>query len=143
MADEESGGIAGVAAVLDTQGQIAVPLDGQDFVLRPSYEAIRNIERQLARSLFDLAMAASQGGLAIDDQAIIVNEMMRAHGKTISDDDPLATTYRSSNTTRIADLIYEAGAPRVSARLVVLLTGALNGGYAASGEAKAGTAATT
>lgn len=118
------------------QGEITVPLEGIEYVLRPSYAAIMAIERQTGRSLFDLAGEATSGRMTIADMGVICAEMMHAYGR----EDPeceMASTYKGAKPERIASLIYETGGPRVSARIAVLLMGALTGGYTASGKIKA------
>ncbi len=124
---------------VDARGQMTVPLDGQEYVLRPSLEAILAIERQTRpRTLYDLATEASQIRLPIEDLATIVAHFMRAHGKA-SPDDPLATDYQGAKPERLRDLIYEAGIPSITQRVYVVLLGAISGGYDASGEVKAPT----
>ncbi|HEY1605623.1 MAG TPA: GTA-gp10 family protein [Allosphingosinicella sp.] len=125
---------------LDTSGQITLPLGGEDYVMRPSWEAIQSIERQL-RPLFDLAGAANLGKLTIEEMAVIAAAMMRAHGKA-APEDANARTYNNADVGRLAELIYEAGAPRVCARLSIVLIGALTGGYTAAGERKPATETT-
>ena len=122
-------------AAADTRGQVSVELDGQEYLLRPSFEAIAACERQL-RPLYQLATEASRGELSLDDMGVIVAEMMRAQGKA-DPDGPLAADYKGARAERCSQLVYEAGAPGVCARLMVVLIGALNGGYDAKGEAKA------
>lgn len=121
---------------LDLSGQITVSLEGQELVLRPSRKAIINCEKRLNRSLFDLAGLATQGRLTISEMAIVCAEMMHAHAEHCPQD-PLINTYKGVKEARLEDLIFEASAPIVSARLTVLLMGALTGGYTASGELKA------
>lgn len=122
--------------VVDDRGQMLVPLGGYDYVLRPSEEAIANIERQLGRSLYQLATAAPAGGLSLDDMAVIIAEMMRAYGKA-NPDDPAVASYCGAKTESLRGMIYEAGAPSIVARLSIVLVGAMAGGYTASGEARA------
>jgi hypothetical protein len=121
---------------LDLSGQITVTLEGQEYVLRPSHRAIINMEKRLNRSLFDLAGLATQGRLTITEMAVACVEMMRAHAEHCPED-PDVATYKSVKEARLEELIFEASAPVVSARLTVLLMGALTGGYTASGEMKA------
>ena len=123
-------------AEVNFQGEITVPLEGVEYVLRPSYSAIMAIERQTGRSLFDLAGEATSGRMSIADMGVICAEMMHAFGRQNPDDSNI-TTYRGAKPEKIAELIYEAGGPRVSARIAVLLMGALTGGYTASGKMKA------
>jgi hypothetical protein len=126
---------AGEAATLDLSGQITVTLGGQDYRLRPSWEAIIEVEQAL-RPLFSLATDASRGVLTIPDMATLVAAFMRAEGKRMGDKAPQVSTYRNANEEKLSKLIFEQGAPSVCARLMVLLVGALNGGYTAEGEAK-------
>lgn len=125
---------------LDTFGQLALPLDGQEFTLRPSFEAITKIEALLGRSLYELAGAATRGSLTLEEMGSIAAEMMRAHGKTLAENDPEGPNYNGAKPEKLAAMIYDEGAPKTCARLMVVLLGALNGGYDATGERKARTA---
>jgi tail tube GTA-gp10-like protein len=120
---------------VDFRGQVSLPLDGQDLMLRPSFEAIAAIEHQL-RPLFDLAQDATRGQLTLEEMGVIAAECMRAYGRAYPED-PLITVYRGASSEKLSRLIYEAGGPKTCARIMVLLVGALNGGYTAEGEAKA------
>lgn len=118
---------------LDVRGQIMVTLGGADYLLRPSYEAIAVIEKHLDRSLMELAQQALSGVLTIADLAIICAEMMRAHGRA----DPTAgPSYKGASAERLAGLIFEASPPAITARVAILLMGAVTGGYTAAGEPK-------
>lgn len=123
---------------VDTRGQVTAPLGGVEYVLRPSYEAIMAAERETGLSLFDLAGQASNGRMSLEHMGIVTAAMMRAYGKA-NPEDPLKTSYIGAKAEKVAELIYEAGGPRIMGRLTVLLVGALTGGYTASGEAKAAT----
>jgi hypothetical protein len=123
---------------IDTRGQITIPVDGQEYVLRPTFEANCAIERQTRRSLFELAGDASSGRMSLEVMGICCAEWMRAYGKA-NPDDPLGSSYRGAKAESLAKLIYEAGGPRICARITVVLMGALTGGYTASGERKATT----
>jgi len=120
---------------VDTRGHITVPLDA-DYVLRPSYEAIASIERQLGLSLHVMADLATTSRLTLEQMGVIVAEMMHAYGKA-SPEDPLVSTYRAATSERISQLIFEASPAKVNARIVPVLIGALTGGYTAEGELKA------
>ncbi len=123
------------AALLDTRGQIAIELEGQKYMLRPSFEAINAIELQTGRSLYDLAGEGTTGRMKAETMGLIVAELMRAHGKA-NPEDPLASTYNGAKAQRIAELIYEEGVPYLIPPIVAVLIGALTGGYTASGEVK-------
>lgn len=121
---------------LDTQGQVTAPLDGTEFVLRPSFKAIATAERETGLTLFDLATQAANGRMSLDTMGIVVAAMMRAHGEACPDD-PLKSSYLGARSDRCSELIFEAGAPKIMARLTIVLAGALSGGYTPSGEMKA------
>lgn len=117
-----------------TRGEISLELDGCEYVLRPSFEAISAFEAQTNRSLIDLARAAGEGQLKTGEAAIIVTECIRAHGRA-TDDKAMA----SFNTSRVGELMIEAdgGLLIVTKRLELLLFMAATGGYTGSGEVKA------
>ena len=139
MAGEAKEGEA--EAKLNPLGEISLPLDGQQYQLRPSRKAISNIEQQL-RSLPQLAADARSGMLSIEEMGLIAAELMRAFGEA-NPEDPLVRDYKGAKPDVLADLIYEAGAPAINSRLMLVLIGALTGGYTASGEAKPTTRTTT
>lgn len=123
----------GEAPQVDTRGRLTVPLGGADYLLRPSEEAIDNIEKALGRSTMVLAGQAIRGDLSISDLATICAEMMNAQGRA----DPSAgPSYKGAKAEKIRGMIYEQGAPSITARIAVLLMGAVTGGYTAAGEPK-------
>lgn len=119
-----------------TRGEVSLELEGAEYVLRPSYEAISAIEAQTDRSLIDLARAAGDGALKLGESAIIVTECIKAHGRA-TDDKAMA----SFNAGRVGELILQADGGLLIAmkRLELLLFMAATGGYTGSGEVKATT----
>jgi hypothetical protein len=120
--------------VVDSRGRMVVHLGGATYVLRPSYEAQEAIETLLDRSINQLAAQAYAGALKLTDLAIIVVEFMKAHGRAEQSAGP---SYTGARAEKIARLIMEEGAPAITARIAVLLTLAITGGYTAEGEPKA------
>ena len=119
---------------LDVLGQLWVELEGEKYMLRPSRQAIANIERALGKSLTTLATQAGSFALSTDELGVCVTELMAAYGRF----NPQAgAVYKAAKPQRIADLIFEAGPVAVSGRLGVIFVGALSGGYTATGEPKA------
>ena len=86
-----------------TRGEVSLELEGQEYVLRPSYEAISAFEAQTDRSLIDLARAAGDGQLKMSEAAIIATECIKAHGRAV-DDKALA----AFNAARVGELILQA-----------------------------------
>lgn len=121
---------------VDVRGQITIPLDGQEYVLRPSHEAICEIERLTGKNHEHLAQDAIQQNLTYREMGIVCCEMMKAHGKA-NPNDPLRSSYAGAKPEKLEKLIFEAGKPKIGVRLAVVLTAALSGGYTASGEARA------
>ncbi len=119
-----------------TRGEVSLELEGAEYVLRPSYEAISAFETQTNRSLIDLARAAGDGELKLSESAIIVTECIKAHGRAI-DDKAMA----AFNAARVGELILQADGGLLIAmkRLELLLFMAATGGYTGSGEVKATT----
>lgn len=118
---------------VDLLGQLSVQLDAE-YKLRPSRQAISNIERVLGKSLPQLAVGAGSMALTVNELGVCIAELMQAYGRSDAD---AGSEYKGAKAERCADLIYENGPVDVSRRLAVLFTGALTGGYTASGEPKA------
>lgn len=121
--------------VREPSGEVALELDGQHFVLRPSYAAILACETKTGRSLRELAEAAYESRLTIADAATIATEMIQAWGRSNADT-PLASTARQVAHARVAELIFETGMLTVVPRIAIVLMNALMGGVTSSGEAK-------
>ena len=120
---------------LDERGQLSIRLDAE-YLLRPSVEAILEVERETRLSLFDLATLAANSRMPLEQMSIAVAAFMRAQGRA-NPDDPLKTSYLGAKAENLAGMIMEAGIPRIMGGLAVLLAGAVNGGYTSSGEVKA------
>lgn len=127
----------------ELRGEVDIELDGQRFVLRPSWQAVRKIEGLLGRALIPLAMQAEQSALNQDELAIIVAELVRAWGQSLQVDDatPLidkanASAARGVNAERIGELLYSVGAMNVMPRVSLVLGLAASGGCLPSGELK-------
>lgn len=118
---------------VDTRGHISIPLDGAEYILRPSFEAIKRIEEVTRKNHEELANLAVQQRLSYSDLALICVEMMKAHAKA-NPDDPLKSSYLGAKPEKLERLIFEAGKPKIGVRVAVVLTAALSGGYTAEGE---------
>ena len=118
---------------VDTRGHISIPLEGAEYVLRPSFEAIKRIEELTRKNHEELANLAVQQRLSYSELAVICVEMMKAHAKACPDD-PLKSSYLGAKPEKLERMIYEAGKPKIGVRVAVVLTAALSGGYTASGE---------
>tara|TARA_R110000787_G_scaffold208846_8_gene318909 strand:- start:3772 stop:4197 length:426 start_codon:yes stop_codon:yes gene_type:complete len=115
----------------ELRGEVDLYLEGERFVLRPSYTAIQNIERLTGKTMVQLAVAADENALSQDDCAAVVGEMIRAWGVAV--DHPVA---KMVNDRRIGELLFEHGLMAVMPRITLVLTMAATGGCLASGEVK-------
>jgi hypothetical protein len=113
------------------RGEIEVELDGMAHVLRPSFAAQIEIERQTGKSIEQLASRAGDSALSLDDAAIVVTECVKAFGKATGN-----AAMQDYNYVRVGECIVEAGKLQVVKRLELLLYLAATGGYTAQGEVK-------
>jgi hypothetical protein len=127
----------------ELRGEVDIMLDGQRFVLRPSYIAIVAIEKKAGKPLLELAALAEQSLLTQDAQAIVVTELVRAWGREIvldeyssAEEKSIATTAKGANAESMGELLYTVGTMAVQPRLAIVLGAALTGGCLPSGELK-------
>ncbi|WP_010218937.1 GTA-gp10 family protein [Sphingomonas sp. PAMC 26621] len=122
------------------RGELSLILDGATMVLRPTFEALTEIEQTLDRGLVDLARDALAAKLKLAETAQIVTACVRAWGKEAGDKGA-----SGANATRIARLIVdsEGGLHNALRTVGALLSLAVTGGYTASGELKPSTMTTT
>lgn len=119
---------------VDLLGQLSVNLGDAEYMLRPSRQAITNIEKALGKGVTQIAVQCGSLALSIEELGLCVSELMRAYAVH----DPKASAdYKGAKPERCADLIYENGPVDVARRVAIILTGAVTGGYTASGEPKA------
>ncbi len=117
-----------------TRGEVVVTLEGREYILRPSYEAICAFEADTGLGLLALLQQAEAMDMTIQKAAAICTRCIQAWGKSISD--PML---EGVNVQKIAQLIMEsdAGLLGIVIRLRLLLTAAATGGYTFKGELKA------
>jgi hypothetical protein len=124
-------------AANDTRGEISLELDGTEYVLRPSFEAIKAFEDGTGKKgVFLLGRMAEEDQLTLGDASVIVAECIKAHGRAIGDNAMAAV-----NAQRIGELIMasDGGFLIAMKKIALLLWMATTGGYTGSGEVKATT----
>jgi hypothetical protein len=124
----------------EDRGELAVILDGTTMVLRPTFEALSEIEQTLDRGLVDLARDALGAKLKLADTAQIVTVCVRAWGKETENKGAAG-----ANAQRIARLIVDSdgGLYTVLQTVAKMLSIAVTGGYNSAGELKPSTTMTT
>lgn len=117
-----------------TRGEVSLILDGTEYVLRPSYEAISAFESDTGHGLLALTSQAEEATMTLDTMAAIVTRCIQAQGRAIGDQ-----MMQGVKATKIAALIMESetGLLGTIIRLRLLLVMAATGGFTASGEPKA------
>jgi hypothetical protein len=123
------------------QGEVTLSLHGVDYLLRPSFEAIADIERELSRGILEVARQAEAGTLTLGDAGVIAAACMRAqarHAGTVAPD--------NIRPDSIAKRIYgEKGGLLLAMRACIypLMAGAVLGRYTPAGEARPPTTTTS
>ncbi len=69
----------------DARGEITLTLDGEDYQLRPTFDAIRAIETGLGVNLLPLVMRMQNQDVGVRDAAVIVTACARAAGHKVSE----------------------------------------------------------
>lgn len=123
----------------EERGELTLTLEGAEYVLRPTYEAIDAFEGKTGRGLLELAQLSLTGKLRMGELAQVAAECIRAWGRATEQPSMAAV-----NARRVAELIVESeGGMAVAIRVIgTMLSMAATGGYTAQGEAKAGTTTT-
>lgn len=114
------------------RGEVTIELEGVAYTLRPSYEAIVEIERVTDDTLVSLAQAGLSFTLPLAKTAIVATELIKAHGRA-TDDRAMA----AFNVAGVGGLIFDAGSYQIGAIIGAVLSGAASGAYTPSGERKA------
>ena len=114
------------------RGEHTLELAGKTYKLRPSYDAIVEMEDATGHSLMELTLKADGQRLRLPQAAAVSVALIKA-GAT----DPLTAAVSAE---RIGQLIYEEGLVKVVIRLTLCLNDAVTGGRSALGEVKAAVA---
>lgn len=122
----------------ELRGEVDVELEGERFVLRPSYEAVVACERLTGKGLLALATAAADSEMSAGDAAIVTTELIKSWAKAEGN-----VQLQTINATRIGELIHEFGLMQVVLRLALALSRAATGGCKADGSPKAEAVTTT
>jgi hypothetical protein len=125
----------------NSRGEVTIDLDAT-YVMRPSYEAIEEIESQTNRGIVALVNMAAQGELKLGDAAIIVTECIKSWGKqqvAEGNATPITRSAAGANVKKVASLIHEGGIVRATERCAIVLMAAATGGVTSSGEWKPAT----
>lgn len=115
------------------RGEIALPLGGVDYVLRPSHEAIEAFQAVTGKGLMQLARDALQGSMTTGECAQVATECIRAWGRATKKASAIGV-----NAPRVSELILESdgGFHEAIITIAAMLSLASTGGYTSQGELK-------
>jgi hypothetical protein len=68
----------------EQRGEVSVVLNGVNYVLRPTFEALAYIEGQIGKSLFTLLSQFSEKGITLNEQITIIKIGAEASGTKIN-----------------------------------------------------------
>lgn len=104
------------------RGEVPLRLDGRDYVLRPSFEALVAVEAERG-SLLTMIERASAGELLLEDIVSLLWACLRAGGVTVERD-------------QVGAMVMRAGVAAVTPAFRDILTMALSGQALAEGTAE-------
>jgi len=116
----------------ETRGEFPITLEGVAYTMRPSYEALVQMEQKTGCALSILRMAANAHALAIENAAIVVTEGIKAEGKATNN-----ATLQQFSPERVGALLIDGGLEPVFDVIARMLDLALTGGVTELGEVKA------
>lgn len=115
----------------EIRGEVDLELEGERFVLRPSFAAIVEAEKATGKGLIKLAEQAAAGELTLTECAAITTHFIRAWGEASNN-----VSAAHANQGRIGELIMGFGLAAVQFRLQLALMLAATGGCKADGTLK-------
>lgn len=107
------------------RGEVEIELDGKRFVMRPTFQAIAEIEQQTGTGLIALLHRMTDGSLRVSDLAVIVAAGLRAAGEPASRD-------------KVGSLLLQDGLEKTLAPASQFLMNAVTGGKAEATAKNAG-----
>lgn len=117
------------------RGELTLSLEGVDYGLRPSFDAIVEFEEATGKSLTELVLAADSGKLRLPDLGAISCACIRAWARETGQ-----KSLEHVSAKKLGSLIYQepGGVMLVQKRLALILFQAMTGGFTAEGNPKPG-----
>lgn len=111
------------------RGEHLLTLEGRDYVLRPTFAAVQEIEATTGKGALELARKI--GSMSLAEMGIIASALIRAGAA------PNDRITQMIDADAAARMVYETGMNDVGHTLVLCLFDAVTGGRDCSGNAKA------
>lgn len=118
------------------RGEVSISLEGVEYGMRPTFEAVTEIEEQTGLSTMQLSNDSGRGRLSLNLQAIVITACIKAWG---AEQNPPRTDTPHFLAENVARLIHAEGILKAQPRVDLLLTQALTGGYIPGEALAAGT----
>lgn len=97
------------------RGEVEIMLDGKAYVMRPTFEAMAEIEAKTGHGMLYLATRTAEGDIGITEAAMIITAALRAAGEP-------------ATVETVGPMIFRTGLIKVLAPVGEYLTNALTGG---------------
>ncbi|HVQ09525.1 MAG TPA: GTA-gp10 family protein [Allosphingosinicella sp.] len=141
LADDETAALVAAGVTMGAnglRGEVDLILDGTRLVLRPSHEAIVEVEKLTRMSCLKLAQRAADAEMTLSEAALVVVELARAWGRATGDQ-----VAQNLDAERVGQLLHTFGLMGVMLRLALVLQNAVTGGVNVDGTPKEGEAPPT
>jgi len=114
------------------RGEETVTLEGVDYTLRPTWEAIEEVEALTGKSAEALMNAANGGRILLRELAAVIGAFLRAYGRAEGTE---AALFKDAN---IASIIQaeNGGTMILRTQIGIVLFKAVSGGYDTEGKPK-------
>ncbi|QQP93565.1 gene transfer agent family protein (plasmid) [Skermanella sp. TT6] len=113
------------------RGEVVVELDGRSYVLRPSFQAMVQIEVAAGRGLVPLTRSLMSGEILVTDIVAVLQGAIDAG---------LPAGSKRMTRDEIGEAVFRAGVLGLVPAIVTFLTGCIAGGTEASEESAGGNA---
>lgn len=120
---------ASSAAANPDRGEHRLTLEGRDYLLRPTFAAMQEIEASTGKGIIELARKL--GAMTLTEMGIIASALIREGAA------PNDRITQMIDDEAAARMIYETGMNEVGHKLVLCLFDAVTGGRDCSGNTKA------
>jgi hypothetical protein len=102
-------------AVNQHRGEVSVTLRGKTYTMRPTFQALAEMERQTGIGTIDLANRFIQKRYGIFEMAAVITAGLKGAGEP-------------AVIEKVGNMVFEAGAVNLAAPCIEFLTNALTGG---------------
>ena len=102
-------------AANEHRGEVAITLSGKDYVMRPTFQCLCEIEGKTGVGIFALARRFHASNFGISDAAIIVTAGMKSAGE------------EGATVQKVGEMIFEQGLDSTAAPITEFLMMALGG----------------